>query len=102
MLGVDRGTVSDWLDAYTRNCLDDLADDTRPGHPPFVPRAELEKIVGSAKRLTAYWSVGLVEKRTGMKYSEPYARHLLRSLGFAVKKTLRIFDRIPSREELET
>ena len=30
MLGVDRGTVSDWLDAY-REGLDGLADDARPG-----------------------------------------------------------------------
>jgi transposase len=30
MLGVDRGTVSDWLDAYHEG-LDGLADDARPG-----------------------------------------------------------------------
>ena len=35
MLGVDRGTVSDWLDAYDREGLDGLADDARPGRPPF-------------------------------------------------------------------
>ena len=33
MLGVDRGTVSDWLDAYARNGLDGLADDARSGRP---------------------------------------------------------------------
>ena len=102
MLSVDRCIVSDWLDAYVRNGLDGLADDARPGRPPFVPRAELEKIVGGAKRLTAYEFVELVEKRTGVKYSEPHARRLLRSLGFAAKKTLRISDRVPSREDLET
>ena len=102
MLGVDRGTVSDWLDAYARSGLDGLADDARPGRPPFVPRAELEKIVDGAKRFTAYEFVELVEKRTGTKYSEPHGRRLLRSLGFAVKKTSRISDRVPSREELET
>ena len=102
MLGVDRGTVSDWLYAYARNGLDGLADDARLGRPPFVPRAELEKIVGDAKRFTAYEFVELVKERTGVKYSEPHGRRLLRSLGFAVKKTLRISDRVPSREELET
>ena len=102
MLGVDRGTVSDWLDAYARNGLDGLADDARPGRPPFVPRVELEKIVGGANRFTAYEFVELVEKKTGVKYSEPHARRLLRPLGFAVKKTPRISDRVPSREELET
>ncbi len=101
MLDIDHGTVSDWLDAYARNGLDSLADDARPGRPPFVPRAELEKIVGGAKRFTAYEFVELVERRTGVKCSEPHARRLLRSLGFAVKKTLRISDRVPSREELE-
>ena len=44
----------------------------------------------------------MVEKKTGVKYSEPHARHLLRSLGFAVKKSPRISDRVPFREELET
>ena len=102
MLGVDRGTVSDWLDAYARNGLDGLADDARPGRPPLVPRAKLEKIVGDSKRFTAYEFVELVERRTGVKYSEQHARRLLRSLGFAVKKTPRISDRVPSREELET
>ena len=102
MLGVDRGTVSDRLDAYARNGLDGLADDARPGRPPFVPRAELEKIVGGAKRFTAYEFIELVEKKTGVKYSEPHGRRLLRSLGFAVKKTPRISDRVPAREELET
>ena len=33
MLGVDRGTVSDWLDAYECNSLDGFADDMRPGLP---------------------------------------------------------------------
>ena len=101
MLGVDRGTVSDWLDAYARNGLDCLADDARPGRPPLVPRAEMERIVDGAKRLTAYEFVELVEKKTGVKYSEPHGRRLLRSLGFAVKKTPRISDRGPSRGELE-
>ena len=32
-LGVDRGTVSDWLDAYDRDGLDGLADNARPGRP---------------------------------------------------------------------
>ena len=101
MLGVDRGTVSDWLGAYDRNGLDGLADDARPGRPPFVPRKQLEKIIGDTKRLAAYEFVELVEKRTGVKYSESHARRLLRSLGFVVKKTLRISDRVPPREELE-
>ena len=102
MLGVDRGTVSDRLDAYARNSLDGPADDARPGRPPFVLRAKLETIVGGAKRFTAYEFVELVEKKTGVKYGERHARRLLRSLGFAVKKTTRISDRVPSREELET
>ena len=49
-LGVDRGTVSDWLDAYDRKGLDGLADDARPGRPPFVSREQLERIIGGAKR----------------------------------------------------
>ena len=102
MLGVDRGTVSGWLDAYDRKGLDGLADDARPGRPPFVPRDQLRKIIGGAKRFTAYRFVELVEKRTGVKYSEAHARRLLRSLCFAVKKILRIADRVPPREELET
>ena len=101
-LGVDRGTVSEWLDAYDRYGLDGLADDARPGRLHFVPRAELERIVGGAKRFTAYEFVELVERRIGVKYSKPHGRRLLRSLGFAVKKTLRISDRVPSREDLET
>ena len=102
MLGVDRGTVSDWLDAYARNGLDGLADDARPGRPPLVLRSKLEKIVGGSKRFTAYEFVELVEKKTSVKYSEPHGLRLLRSLGFAVKKTPRISDRVPSRECLET
>ena len=77
MLGVDRGTVRDWLDAYARNSLDGL-DDARPGRPPFVPRAELEKIVGDVKWFTVYEFVELVEKKTSVKYSEQHAHRLLR------------------------
>ena len=36
-----------------------------------------------------------------MKYSEPHGRRLPGSLGFAVKKTPRISDRVPSRKDLE-
>ena len=99
-LGVDRGTVGYWLDAYDRCGPDGLADDARPGRPYFVPRVEL-KIVGCAKRFTACEFGELVERRTGTKYSEPHARRLLRSLGFAVKKTLDI-RRAPSSGEPET
>ena len=101
MLCIDRDTVSNWLGAY-RKGLGSLADDARPGRPPFVPRDKLEKIIGGTKRLTAYEFVEMVEEKTGVKYSEPHARRLLRSLGFAVKKTLQISDRVPPREELET
>ena len=66
---VSRGTVYAWLAAYDRDGLDDLADDARPGRPPFVQRARLEEIVGGAKRFTALGFVELVEKRTGVKYS---------------------------------
>ena len=90
MLGIDRGTVSDWLDADARNGLNDLADDAGLGRRPLVPRAKLEKKVDEAKRFTAYEFVGLVKKKTDMKYSESHRRRLLRSLGFAVKKTLDI------------
>lgn len=69
MLGVDSDTVSGWLDAYARNDLNGLADDT-PGRLPFVLRADLEKIVGGAKRFTAYEFGRLVEKKTGVQYSE--------------------------------
>ena len=100
-LGVDRGTVRDWLDAYDHDGLNGLADDARPGRPPFVPHDKLKKIIGGTKRFTAYEFVELVEKRTGVKYSEPHARRLLRSLGFVVKKTSRMADRVPSREDLE-
>jgi hypothetical protein len=66
ILGVDRGTVSDRLDAYAHNCLDDLTDHARPSHHlPFVLRAELEKIVSGAKQSTSYELVESVEKRTG-------------------------------------
>ena len=102
VLGIDRGTVSDWLNAYDCDGLDGLADDARPGRPPFVPRDQLEKIIGDTKRFTAYRFVELVEKRTDVKYSEAHARRLLRSLGFVVKKTTQIADRVPPREELET
>ena len=100
-LGVDRSTVSDWLDAYDREGLDGLADDARPGRPPLVQRAELERIVDGARRFTAYEFVDLVKKKTGVKYSEPHGRRLLRSLGFVVKKTPRISDRVPPKEDLE-
>jgi transposase len=102
MLGVDRGTVSGWLDAYDRKGLDGLADDARPDRPPFVPRDQMRRIIGGAKRFTTYRLVELVEKRTGVKYSEAYARRLLRSLGFMVKKTTQIADRVPPKEDLET
>ena len=68
----------------------------------MVPRDKPEKITGDTKRLTAYEFVEMVEKKTGVKYSEPHARRLLRPLGFAVKKTLRISDRVPPSEDLET
>lgn len=101
VLGVDRGTVSKWLDACDRYGLDGLAHTARPGRPPFVPRDKLEKIVGEAKQFTAYEFVEFVEKRTGVKYSEPHARRLLRSLGFSAKKVPKIANRVPPREELE-
>ncbi|MBI1658857.1 MAG: helix-turn-helix domain-containing protein [Thaumarchaeota archaeon] len=63
-LGLDRGTVSDWLDAYDHNGLDGLADDARPSRPPLVPRTKMEKIVGGAKWFTAYEFVELVKKKT--------------------------------------
>ena len=102
MLGVDRGTVSDWLDAHARNGLNDLADDAGPGRHPLVPRANLEKRVDGAKRFTAYEFAELVKRKTGVKYSESHGRRLVRSLGFAVKKTFRISGRVPSKEELKT
>lgn len=43
MLGVDRGTISDWLGAYDRKGLDGLADDARQGRPPLVPRDRMER-----------------------------------------------------------
>ena len=101
MLCVDRGTISDWLDAYDHKGLDGLADDARPGRLPFVPRDRMEKMIGDTKRFTAYEFVELVKKKAGVKYSEPHARRLPRSIGF-VLKTLRISDRVPPREELET
>ena len=77
---VSRGTVYAWLAAYDRNGLDGLADDARPGRPPpFVSRAQLEEIIGGAKRFTALGFVELVDKRTGVKYSEQYGHRLLRS-----------------------
>ena len=98
---VSRGTVYAWLAAYDRDGLDGLADDARSGRPPFVPRDKLERIIGDTKRFTAYGFVELVEKRTGVKYSESHARRLLRSFGFVVKKTLKIADRVPPKEEVE-
>ena len=102
MLGADCGAVSGWLGAYDHKGPDGLADDARPGRPPLVPRDKMQKIVGDTKRFTAYEFVGMVEKKTEVKYNEPHARRLLGSLGFAVKRTLRISDRVPPREELET
>ena len=95
---VSRGTVYEWLVAYDRNGLAGLADGARSGRPPFLPRSKLERIVGDAKRLTAYKFSRLVEKKTGVRYSESHSRRLLRSLGFAVKKTPRIADRVPPKE----
>ena len=46
LLGVDRGTVGNWLAAYDDKRLDGLVDETRSGRPPFVPRKELKKMVG--------------------------------------------------------
>lgn len=100
VLGVDRGTVSDWLDAYDHEGLDGLADAARSSRPPFVPLNELEKIVGGTKQFTAYEFVALVEKG-GVKYSEPHTHRLLRSLGFSVKKVPRIVNRVSPRRDLE-
>ena len=52
MLGVDRGTVSDWLDAYECNSLDGFADDMRPGRPPFRSARRARK--DSRRRQTVY------------------------------------------------
>ena len=62
--------------------------------PLLAPRDKMEKIIGDTKRFTAYEFVELVEKKAGVKYSAPHARRLLRSLGFAVRKTRRIADRV--------
>ena len=78
MLGIDRGTVSGWLDAYPRNGLDGLTDDVKSGRCPFMSRDKLEKIVGDVKRFAAYEFFEAVEKKTDAKYSKPHARHLLR------------------------
>ena len=86
-LGVDRSTIHDWLGAYTREGLDGLVDDPRPGRPTIVSRDELEDIVGNIKRFTTYEFVELVERKCNVKYSAPHARRLLRSLGFTIKKT---------------
>ena len=102
MLGVDRGTGSDWLDAHARNGLNDLADDAGPGRHPLAPRAKLEKRVDGAKRFTACEFVELVKKKAGVKYSKSHRRRLLRSLGFVVKKTFQISSRVPSKDELKT
>lgn len=72
-LGIDRGTVGDWLDAYDRYGPDYLADATGPGRPSFVPRDELKKIVGEVKQFTAYGFVDLVEKKAGVKYNKSCA-----------------------------
>ena len=80
---VSRGTVYAWLTAYDRDGLDGLADDARPGRPPFVQRDK--RIIDDTKQFTAYEFVELVDKKAGVKYSESHARRLLRSLGFVVK-----------------
>ncbi len=101
VLGVDRSTIYDWLNAYDHKGLDGLADGARPGRPSFVPRHTLENIINGVKRFTAYGFVKLAEKKTGIKYSESQARRILRSLGFTIRKTPRISDRIPPRKDLE-
>ncbi len=101
VLGVDRSTVYDWLDAYDHKGLDGLADGARPGRPSFVPRHTLENIINGVKQFTAYGFVKLAEKKTGTRYSESQARRILRSLGFTIRKTPRISDRIPPRKDLE-
>lgn len=58
-------------------------------------------MVGEAKQFTAYEFVEFSEKRTGVKYSEPHARRLLRSPDFSDKKVPKIADRAPPREELK-
>ena len=65
-----------------------------------MPRAELKRVVGDPKRFTAYEFVERIEKRTSMKYSEPHARHLLRSLGSSDKKVSEIADRVLPRRGL--
>ena len=102
ILDVNRGTVSDWIKAYDSEGLDGLVDDARPGRPPFVTRDELEKIIVEANRLTVYEFVELVKKKTGVKYSETHARRLLISFGFRIRKTPRISNRVPPKEDLET
>ncbi len=101
VLGVDRSTICDWLNVYDHKGLDGLADGARPGRPSFVPRHTLENIINGAKQFTAYGFVKLAEKKTGIKYSESQARRILRSLGFTIRKTPRISDRIPPRKDLE-
>ncbi len=101
VLGVDRSTIYDWLNVYDHKGLDGLADGARPGRPSFVPRHTLENIINNTKQFTAYGFVKLAEKKTGIKYSESQARRILRSLGFTIRKTPRISDRIPPRKDLE-
>ena len=54
-----------------------------------------------AKQFTTYELVEFIEKKTGMKYSEPHAHCLLRSLGFSAKRIPKIADHAPPSEELE-
>lgn len=57
-------------------------------------------MAGDPNQFTVYEFVERIEKRTSMKYSEPHARRLLRSLGSSAKKVSEIADRVLPRRGL--
>lgn len=101
ILCITETIIHAWLDIYDREGIVGLAEGTRPGRPPFVPPERLENLVADIKKLTVYEFMDLVEKKSGVRYSEPHARRLLVSFGFSIVKDAKLPDHIPPGENLE-
>ena len=77
-----------WYNRYKESGFDKLADRPRPGRPTKASKAELKAIKKHAYSRdiwTAHEMQECIKKKTGVTYSLPSVRRILRSWGYSQK-----------------
>lgn len=96
-LCISEGTLTNWLKKFKAKGLDGLADEARSGRPPFVPRKRLERLLKKHDTISLAEFVVLVAKKENVEYAPTYARKILRSMGYRIKKAVTVTKNAPDK-----